>query len=325
MSEPSEPKNQASIRLPSRIELGALGGGRSRWRVEQHCAHLHQPAHDAEALQKGAQVAWRASPKREEKQACISRLLSRCPEEDRARQLEIARTNAAIAIDKKQSAMADSDSDPFSWYSPVKSRIPLENAREFAHSAAQSAYPLSGGALAESLMEVPSLKATSIAFVLRSASQYDDDSKDAIAGLLASHFVKECCDALQSPSSFSGAAHLPALLDACRASLVPRPVAAARLLNALYTACTLKDDVNWTDAIAAADRLLCTGLYKREIVGPVLPRPLADSVRRLRKLLQTREAKSKGPRRAEGVRFDEPSQQWALRAYRLRELDRYSG
>ena len=226
--------------------------------------------------------------------------------------------------------MADSDSDtaqPFSLYSPVKSRIPLEQAREFAHSAAKSAYPLSDSALAESLTEVPSLKATCIAFVLRSASQYDDDSKDAIAGLLASHFVKECCDALQSPSSFSGAAHLPALLDACRASLVPRPVAAARALSALYTACTLKDasEVNWTDAIAAADRLLCTGLYKREIVGPVLPRPLADSVRRLRKLLQTREAKSKGPRRAEGVRFDEPSQQWALRAYRLRELDRYSG
>ena len=139
--------------------------------------------------------------------------------------------------------------------------------------------------------------------------------------------MKECCDALQSPSSFSGAAHLPALLYACRASLVPRPVAAARALSALYTACTLKDasEVNWTDAIASADRLLCTGLYKREITGPVLPRPLADSVRRLRKLLQTREAKSKGPRRAEGVRFDEPSQQWALRAYRLRELDRYSG
>ena len=84
-------------------------------------------------------------------------------------------------------------------------------------------------------------------------------------------------------------------------------------------------EVNWTDAIASADRLLCTGLYKREIVGPVLPRPLADSVRRLRKLLQTRDAASKRPRRAEGVRFDEPSQQWALRAYRLRELDRYSG
>ena len=173
---------------------------------------------------------------------------------------------------------------------------------------------------------MPSLKATCIAFVLRSASQYDDDSKDAIAGLLASHFVKECCDALQSPSSFSGAAHLPVLLDACRASLVPRQVAAARALSSLYTACTLKDasEVNWTDAIAAADRLLCTGLYKREIVGPVLPRPLADSVRRLRKLLQKRDAASKGPR-AEGGRFDEPSQQWALRAYRLRELDRYSG
>ena len=69
---PSEPKNHASIRLPSRIELGALGGGSSRWRDEQHCAHLHQPAHDAETLQKGAQVAWRASPKREEKQACIA-------------------------------------------------------------------------------------------------------------------------------------------------------------------------------------------------------------------------------------------------------------
>ena len=169
---------------------------------------------------------------------------------------------------------------------------------------------------------MPSLKATCVAFVLKSASQYDDDSKDAIAGLLASHFVKECCDALQSPASFSGAAHLPALLDACRASLVMRPVAAARAFSALYTACTLKDDVNWTDAIAAADRLLCTGLYKREIVGPVLPRPLADSVRRLRKLLQRA---SLGPRRAEGVRFDEPSQQWALRSYRLRELDRYSG
>ena len=217
-------------------------------------------------------------------------------------------------------------------------------------AVAQSAYPLSDSALAESLTEVPSLKATCIAFVLRSASQYDDDSKDAIAGLLASHFVKECCDALQSPSSFSGAAHLPALLDACRASLVIRPVASARALSALYSACTLKDkphipvhirsalsveaqsrvwgsglEVNWTDAIAAADRLLCTGLYKREITGPTLPRPLADSVRRLRKLLQTRDAASKGRRRAEGVRFDEPSQQWALRAYRLRELDRYSG
>ena len=225
--------------------------------------------------------------------------------------------------------MADSDSDtaqPFSLYSPVKSRIPLEQAREFAHSAAKSAYPLSDSALAESLTEVPSLKATCIAFVLRSASQYDGDSRDAISGLLAAHFVKECCDALQSPASFSGAAHLPALLDACRASLVMRPVAAAGLLNALYTAYTLSvtSDVNWTDAIASADRLLCTGLFKREIVGPTLPRPLADSVRRLRKLLQKRESNA-APRRAEGVRFDEPSQQWALRAYRLRELDRYTG
>ena len=132
------------------------------------------------------------------------------------------------------------------------------------HAVAQSAYPLASPpllSLAESLAEVPSLKAACIAFVLKSASQYDDDSRDAISGLLASHFVKDCCDALQSPASFSGAAHLPALLDACRASLVMRPVAAARLLNALYTACTLKDasEVNWTDAIAAADRLLCTG------------------------------------------------------------------
>ena len=176
----------------------------------------------------------------------------------------------------------------------------------------------------ESVTAVPSLKATSIAFVLRSASQYDDHSKDAIAELLASHFVKECCDALQSPANFSGAAHLPALLDACRASLVARPAAAARVLSALYTACTLKEsEVNWTAAIAAADRLLCIGLFKREITGPTLPRPLADSVRRLRKLLQKRDAAPRGRRAA--VRFDEPSQQWALRAYRLRELDRYSG
>ena len=129
--------------------------------------------------------------------------------------------------------------------------------------------------------------ATCIDFVLRSASQYDDHSKDAIAGKRSRRILKECCDI--SPASFSGAAHLPALLDACRASLVARP-AAARVLSALYTACTLKDasEVNWTAAIAAADRLLCIGLYKREITGPVLPGPLADSVRRLRKLLQTR-------------------------------------
>ena len=60
------------MRLPSRIELGALGGGSRRWRGEQQAAHLHQPAHDEDELQKGAQVGWRASPKREEKQACIS-------------------------------------------------------------------------------------------------------------------------------------------------------------------------------------------------------------------------------------------------------------
>ena len=56
----------------TRTGSAALGGGSRRWRVEQHFAHLHQPAHDAEALQEGAQVAWSASPKREEKQACIS-------------------------------------------------------------------------------------------------------------------------------------------------------------------------------------------------------------------------------------------------------------
>ena len=215
-------------------------------------------------------------------------------------------------------------------------------AREFADNVAVAESSLSrppaapdlfsspsDGALAaalESVTAVPSLKATSIDFVLRSASQYDDHSKDAIAELLASHFVKECCDALQSPASFSGAAHLPALLDACRASLVARPAAAARMLSALYTACTLKDasEVNWTAAIAAADRLLCIGLFKREIVGPTLPRPLADSVRRLRKLLQKRESNAAGKAKL-AVRFDEPSQQWALRSYRLRELDRYTG
>ena len=185
----------------------------------------------------------------------------------------------------------------------------------------------SDGALAaalESVTAVPSLKATSIDFVLRSASQYDDHSKDAIAELLASHFVKECCDALQSPANFSGAVHLPALLDACRASFVMRPAAAARVLSALYTACSDAPEVNWTAAIAAVDRLLCIGLFKREIVGPTLPRPLADSVRRLRKLLQKRESNAAGKAKL-AVRFDEPSQQWALRSYRLRELDRYTG
>ena len=34
-------------------------------------------------------------------------------------------------------------------------------------------------------------------------------------------------------------------------------------------------------------------LYKREIVGPKLPGPVADSVRQLRKLLQEREPESK--------------------------------
>ena len=75
MSQPSEPKYHASIRLPSRIELGALGGGSRRWRGEQQtCIAFAPSGARAEALQKGAQVAWSASPKREEKQTCISQL-----------------------------------------------------------------------------------------------------------------------------------------------------------------------------------------------------------------------------------------------------------
>ena len=155
---------------------------------------------------------------------------------------------------------------------------------------------------------------------------YDDGSKSAIAALLASHFVRECCDALQTPAAFSGAAHLPALLDVCRANLATRPAFAARALSTLYSACTREEaaSLSWTDAIESADRMLCSGLFKREIVGPTLPRPLADSVRRLRKLLQKRDAEGRRPRR-DDARFDEPSQQWALRQYRLRELDRWSG
>ena len=142
---------------------------------------------------------------------------------------------------------------------------------------------------------VPSLQSTCVAFVLRSAGHYDDDSKEAISELLTAHFLRDCCDALEAPASFTGAAHLPELLDACRVSLSTRPAAAVRSLNELYTAFTLEDGkaVSWTHAISSADRLLCTGLYKREIVGPKLPGPVADSVRQLRKLLQEREPESK--------------------------------
>ena len=56
---------------------------------------------------------------------------------------------------------------------------------------------------------VPSLQSTCVALVLRSAGHYDDDSKEAISELLTAHFLRDCCDALEAPASFTPALHGP--------------------------------------------------------------------------------------------------------------------
>ena len=71
----------------------------------------------------------------------------------------------------------------------------------------------------------------------------------------------------------------------------------------------------WTDAIASADRLLCTGLYKREITG----RPCRSrSLTRYGGFAAPADARRRVQGRGAPRVVDEPSQQWALRAYRLR-------
>ena len=100
------------------------------------------------------------------------------------------------------------------------------------------------------------------------------------------------CSALRDPQAFAGAGELPSLVDAMRITLAERTRVAQHILDELLQRLPAwqppDDGGGWRAVEATSDRLLVSGLRKREIVGAVLPQALADRVRRVRKLAQAR-------------------------------------
>ncbi|KAJ1641376.1 hypothetical protein T492DRAFT_919151 [Pavlovales sp. CCMP2436] len=133
--------------------------------------------------------------------------------------------------------------------------------------------------------------------------EYDAESNAVIAAaLLATVPIERVAALMAQPAVFGSLASYPGILDALRAHLAVRPKAARRICEAAilnfrlwlraheaeHTGCA-GDAATIEHALAvlsACDRLLCTGLFKRDIVGPQLPSELANLMRALRKLAQ---------------------------------------
>ena len=142
---------------------------------------------------------------------------------------------------------------------------------------------------------VPQLRRLAAVYVLSHSSEYDDASRSELAEVL-SMVPTIMCGALRDPAAFAGASNLPALLDVLRVLMTDRQRGAALILNDMLHAlrtwspdcCGGASGGGWSGLVATCERLLCTGMLKREIVGATLPKPLADKVRHIRKVVHAK-------------------------------------
>ena len=142
---------------------------------------------------------------------------------------------------------------------------------------------------------VPQLRRLAAVYVLSHSSEYDDASRSELAEVL-SMVPTIMCGALRDPAAFAGASNLPALLDVLRVLMTDRQRGAALILNDMLHAlrtwspdcCGGASGGGWSGLEATCERLLCTGMLKREIVGATLPKPLADKVRHIRKVVHAK-------------------------------------
>jgi len=151
-------------------------------------------------------------------------------------------------------------------------------------------------AAAAIIVSVPQLRRLAAVYVLSHSSEYDDASRSELAEVL-SMVPTIMCGALRDPAAFAGASNLPALLDVLRVLMTDRQRGAALILNdMLHALRTWSPDCcggasgggGWSGLEATCERLLCTGMLKREIVGATLPKPLADKVRHIRKVVHAK-------------------------------------
>ena len=136
-----------------------------------------------------------------------------------------------------------------------------------------------------------SLRRQCVRFVLRSANQYDADSRVLIAEILVSvagvDGIIAACDG--DARAFAGLAVLPARGDFCVVDDVRRSLAASRprfaagfVRGILEDATFLATQPMLGDCASVAKALVGDGRYKRDIVGPRLSKEAADACRAIR-------------------------------------------
>ena len=137
---------------------------------------------------------------------------------------------------------------------------------------------------------VPPLRRLAAGWLLQHAQEFDVDSQAHISHVLTL-VPSVACSALRAPEAFAGAAALPIVVDCCRVVLADNSRQGRVVLEELYRA--MSDESTrrvqcWQHVEAVASRLLTTGLFKKEVQGPLLPQQLSNHVRRIRKLAQAR-------------------------------------
>lgn len=193
-------------------------------------------------------------------------------------------------------------------------------------------------ALRAATCSVPTLRRLAAIYMLAHAADYDDASQAALTEVLVM-IAPVMCGALRDPFAFFGASALPTLVDAMRTTLADRPQVAQKILDDLLSALPQwRQPVGseyWRGVELTCDRLLSTGQLKREVQGQQLPKRLADSVRRVRKLAQANVGGADSSRRlarAFGSTVERSSsRRMAIdmealrREYEHRRLDSYTG
>jgi hypothetical protein len=137
---------------------------------------------------------------------------------------------------------------------------------------------------------IPSLARLALRSLL--LCSYDDESRVIIEDVLVSALpIERVCALLAEPAVFTALAGMPRLTDACRAHLAARSKTGRRLLDELVARYRSESGrfgepaavegalATWT----VCERLLCAGMFKRDIRGAQLPTELANLVRALRK------------------------------------------
>lgn len=125
-------------------------------------------------------------------------------------------------------------------------------------------------------------------------SDFDDDSRSVVESALLLHVpIERVVGLMQETAVLAALAPYPNLVDAARTHLASHPKAGRQVLErtvARYRAEQSRSEFGSPAALAVAhavvavcERMLCTGLFKRDIRGPQLPTDLANLVRGLRK------------------------------------------